>query len=189
MGLYVIKNGDGEYVHAMEGGTHNFEDLSHAFIYRKWEPANSDAKKYGGHVVPLGEARDRIAVTKEEADDLTNLAIRARENEANGTPLNVRINDAKMLRAYAAGWYVPKPKKYVLPMPDGTDDGVEMDDMYYAVKKSVTGKIVPTWVWRESDNYESREGAAELYAYTADEIAKAPKWVRDLDRVEVENDD
>lgn len=88
----------------------------------------------------------------------------------------------RLMRAYVLGWVVEKPKRYVLPMPDGADDDDPDDTPYAAVNREYHAG--PAWYQGPSVSFEK---AREQYSVTQADIDAAPAWVRALTPVEVKD--
>jgi hypothetical protein len=86
----------------------------------------------------------------------------------------------RLMRAYVNGWTVKKPKRYVLPMPDGTDDE-NPEKVHYAIH-GVDDR------WFQSNSRCSTSYAIEHDATVTDaDLKNAPAWVKAIIPVEVKD--
>jgi hypothetical protein len=89
----------------------------------------------------------------------------------------------RLMRAYVNGWTVEKPKRYILPMPDGTDDEDPEDMHYVAVNRSYHDG--PVWFQGPRVTFQQ---AQARYSVTHAEIDAAPGWVKTITPMEVTDD-
>lgn len=191
MSLYVIKNDEGKYLSAESFVSAIWaDDLIKAGRYATLAGAQSAADDYDGHVAELIEKPEPVEVTEEEAKVLEE-AKRATypadwiSNHAHLDPSdnNTKYHEEHLMRAYVNGWKAAKPKRYVLPM-EGTEyhnGAMKGTARYYAVKTTNN--------WRPDGIAVSTGDAADHgYTVTQADIDAAPKWVRDLEKVEVRDE-
>lgn len=188
MKMYAVQNDEGKWLGVDRNGSDHWQ-ASHGDIYSGWFSANDRASVFGGHVVELTEAPEKVVVSQEEAEMLKQaknttvwrpasvIAKYAYEHERQADD-EVLLED-RLMRAYVNGWTVEKPKRYVLPMPDGTSD--ELDQGKYLAIRDTGG------IWHGSEHRHdiTKQAELEYFFVTQADIDAAPDWVKAITPVEV----
>ena len=188
--MYAIKNDEGKWL-CGANGSHYWSRNGGDFFDQ--HDADTTAVVYGGHVVELGEVPAKVVVSEEEAKMLEEIQgyntpcgeaileyVRCVRTSDGKTPNVEQLNilEDRLMRAYVNGWTV-KPKRYVLPMPDGTDDE---EEMYYAHKVDDS--------WEQSmERYWPKEAVEYGFTVTQADIDAAPDWVKAITPVEMTDDE
>ena len=190
MNLFAVKNDKGKWL-GCEIYCDEPDWFNHGgFMFDSMDKAETDAQIYGGHVVELVEALEKVVVNEDEAEMLEQATCDDDPAELIVGFVNSRYKydedgdaEDRLMRAYVIGWEVEKPKRYVLPMP-GTDyHNIQMhgNAQYYAIKG--TGNWRPDAIALGTD-----DAVKHGYTVTQSDIDAAPKWVQILERVEVTDD-
>lgn len=122
----------------------------------------------------------KVVVSAEEAEMLE----QAKRNKYPATLISNHTNDEdRLMRAYVNGWTVEKPKRYLLPMPDGTSD--ELDQGKYVAIRETGG------IWHGSEHRHdiTKQAELEYFFVTQADIDAAPDWVKAITPVEVTDDE
>ena len=191
--LFVVRSNDNAYLYQDQNG--NLGRTLYRYYSRK--DAQHAIERAGHvnqcHVVELIEAPAKIVVSEEEAKmlkkakDITAWHPAAVISEyAYNTEKDSdqeSLLEDRLTRAYVNGWTVEKPKRYVLPMPDGTSD--ELDQGKYVAIRETNG------VWHGSEyRYDiTKPGELEYLLVTHTDIDAAPDWVKAITPVEVTDDE
>lgn len=115
MSLYIIEDDEGLVL----GDCMEFEtNMANAMLYDEPSEPEGDVKEYGGHVVKLVEAPEKIVVSEEEAEMLTEAktATYPAEYITRHSCLKQGSED-RLMRAYVNGWAVEKPKRWNVKVP------------------------------------------------------------------------
>lgn len=190
MSLYAIEDEDGK-LHDVFG---ELPSKTKSFVaWPDYDYADTLRQTHliGGHVVELVKKAETVEVSKAAGRELTDL----REELAHGytaNSANYYVDTLKLqhgmstediFHALDVGWTVVKPRRYVLPMPDGTSD--ELDQGKYLAIRDIGG------IWHGSENRYDITKPAELeyFFVTQDDIGDAPAWVKAITPVEVTDHD
>ena len=190
MSLYAVKNDKGEYAFCEIGKPHWETRFGTIWTELNKPYAQQTADDIGGQVVPLIEAPEKVVVSEEEDKVLKKaknttvwrpasvIAKYAYEHERQADD-EVLLED-RLMRAYVNGWTVEKPKRYVLPMPDGV-----VGDRNRAMRIAIRDKDEG---WYGS-TYRYDVTASETPSYTKADLNNAPGWVKAITPVEVTDDE
>lgn len=187
--MYAVKNDKGEWLVVDRNGSDHWQ-ASHGDIYSGWFSANDRVSVFGGHLVELMEAPEKVVVNAEEAKMLKKAknttvwrpaaVIQKYAYEHEQQADDEVLLEGRLMRAYVNGWTVEKPKRYVLPMPNGV-----VGDRNRAMRIAIRDKDEG---WYGS-TYRYDVTASETPSYTKADLNNAPGWVKAITPVEVTDDE
>lgn len=191
--MYAVKNDEGEY---WDFELEEWSIEPNGDYTCDKDSAKITVNRSGGHVVELVEAPAKEVVNEKEASLLEKMADGTNFNGERGFEPGLVITnfvlnnpvhgeshfdtEDRLMRAYVNGWTVEKPKRYVLPMPDGFV-GESQRAMRIAIRDKDEG-------WYGS-TYHYDVTASETPSYTQADLNNAPGWVKAITPVEVTDDD
>lgn len=176
--LCAVKNDEGEWM-SLDGTQTEIWYSNNPTLFKDKSYAEAQSMGRKAHVVELVEPK-KVVLTKEQAK----IVEWVNKSQYPATYITLRASSSDeeklIMEAFANGWTVEKPKRYVLPMP-GTDyHNYQMHGkaQYYAVKE--TGNWRPDGIALSTD-----DAVKNGYTVTQSDIDAAPAWVKAIKPVEV----
>lgn len=152
MSLYAVKNDEGKWL-GCEIYCDEPDWFDHGgFIWDIRSIAEENVKLYGGHVVELADDREKIAVSEEEAEMLTEAktATYPAEYITRHSCLKQGSED-RLMRAYVNGYTVAKEKKYNVKVPLVQAQG----GLWFLINSS--GKLDATYIQDIAKKFSRKE--------------------------------
>lgn len=188
MSLFAVKNDKGEWL-SFDSSHESVWDTNNPTFFKDKIYAEAQSIGRRAHVVKLVDAPAKIVVSEAEAemleqatcdDDPAELIV-GFVNSHDKYDDDSKAED-RLMRAYVNGWTIEKPKRYVLPMPDGTSDEL-YQGKYLAILD--TGGF---WHGSEHRHDITKQAELEYFLVTQADIDAAPAWVKAIKPVEVTDD-